>query len=47
MQEKLADKYNVTGIPTLVFVDASSGATISEEGRRLVMTKPGDFPWKS
>lgn len=46
VKEKLADKYNVTGIPTLVFLDASSGETISMEGRRLVMTNPGGFPWK-
>jgi len=36
----------VTGIPTLVIVDGSSGATISTEGRRLVMTNPDGFPWK-
>ena len=46
MQERLADKYKVTGIPTLVIVDGSSGATISEQGRRLVMTDPEGFPWK-
>jgi len=42
----VAQKYNVTGIPTVVILDASSGETISTEGRRLVMTNPGGFPWK-
>lgn len=46
LQEKLGDKYNVTGIPTLVILDASSGEIISKEGRRLVMTDPDGFPWK-
>jgi len=38
--------YEVSGIPTLVILDASTGKTISKEGRKLVMTNPGDFPWK-
>jgi len=42
----LSEKYSVTGIPTLVIIDASSGATINTEGRRLVMTNPDGFPWK-
>lgn len=46
IKEKLGDKYGVTGIPTLVILDASSGEVISLEGRRLVMTNPDGFPWK-
>lgn len=41
-------KYNVSGIPTLVFVEAKTGKVISEEGRSIIADDPtGEkFPWK-
>ena len=45
-QRDLANKFNVSGIPTLVFVDAS-GKTLSKDGRRIVMDddSAAGFPW--
>ena len=48
MQENLHYKYNVSGIPTLVFVEAKTGKVISREGRSIIVDDPtGEkFPWK-
>jgi nucleoredoxin len=45
-KSKLAGMYEVTGIPTLVIVDAKTAQVITKEGRKKVMTEPKNFPWK-
>lgn len=47
-QEQLSDKYGVTGIPSLIFLDPKTGDLVSDDGRSLVENDPdGDkFPWK-
>ena len=48
MQRNLHYKYNVIGIPTLVFVEATTGKVISEEGRSIIADDPTgeNFPWR-
>ncbi|KAI8761316.1 tryparedoxin-like [Biomphalaria glabrata] len=48
LKEELAQNYGIRGIPTLVFVDAKTGDTISLEGRQIVNTdtEGANFPWK-
>lgn len=41
----LGQAFNVTGIPTLVFLD-KDGSVLTLEGRKKVMTEPEQFPWK-
>ena len=41
----LGQAFNVTGIPTLVFLD-KDGTVLTLEGRKKVMTEPEKFPWK-
>jgi nucleoredoxin len=43
---KLCEKYGVTGIPTLVILDGSTGTIITKDGRERVTNNPGGFPWK-
>ena len=47
-QEKLSDKFEVSGIPTLVFLKADTAELITAKGREMVMKDPEgkDFPWK-
>ena len=47
-QKKLSDRFQVTGIPTLVMVDAANGRLITKAGRLLVNDDPlgSSFPWK-
>ena len=48
IQTELSKKYKVTGIPTLVLVDASNGKLITTDGRSIVMDGDDtgkDFPW--
>lgn len=40
----LGQAFNVTGIPTLVFLD-KDGSVITLEGRKKVMSDPDGFPW--
>ena len=46
-QSNLSKKYKVSGIPTLVLVDASNGKFITGDGRSIVMEDDNgrDFPW--
>ena len=48
-KEELGKKFNVTGIPTLVLIDADSGDIISNNARGHVEsdTQGEKFPWKS
>lgn len=43
--ETLISKYEVTGFPTLIVVDNSTGAVLSRNGRTGVMNYPEEFPW--
>lgn len=45
LKDELSRLYGVEGIPTLVFVDAATGAVISKEGRLKVSSEPAGFPW--
>lgn len=49
LQRELAVKFNVRGIPTLIFVDGKTGKLINNDGRSIVDGDPfGDnFPWRS
>ena len=48
IQNTLSRKFKVSGIPTLVFLNAETGSVITGEGRSIIMEdKTGkDFPWK-
>merc|ERR1719326_438491 len=48
LKAKLSKKYKVNGIPSLIVVDAQTGATITKDGRGAVMEDADgkDFPWK-
>ena len=43
----MSKRFKVTGIPTLVFVNAENGALITTDGRSVVMDDPDgkEFPW--
>ncbi|XP_012936740.1 nucleoredoxin [Aplysia californica] len=45
----LSKKYSVSGIPTLVLVDAKTGETITKEGRGILSNADcgQSFPWKN
>lgn len=47
LQADLSRKFKVSGIPTLVFVNAENGQLITADGRAIVMedTEGKDFPW--
>lgn len=47
LQNRLSQKFKVTGIPTLVFVNAENGSVITTDGRSVVMEDPDgkEFPW--
>ena len=46
-QNDLSRKFKVTGIPTLVFLNAKNGDVITTDGRSIVLEDPDgkDFPW--
>jgi nucleoredoxin len=49
-KEELAKKYQLTGIPTLILIDADSGDVICKDARDNIQhkdTKVEAFPWKS
>ena len=43
----MSKKFKVSGIPTLVFVNAKDGKTITQDGRSVVGDDPEgkEFPW--
>lgn len=41
---KLAEKYGVTGIPTLVILNAQTGETVDDKGRATVASSKGNWP---
>ncbi len=43
-KEQLSKKFKVSGIPTLVLLDAKTGAVITAEGRGAVMDAAA-YPW--
>ena len=47
LQAELSRKFKVSGIPTLVFVNAEDGQLITAEGRSIVMedAEGKEFPW--
>lgn len=47
-KDHLSQKFKVSGIPTLVFLDGKDGKEITKEGRGMLLDDPkGDnFPWK-
>jgi len=48
LKAALSKKYEVSGIPSLIILDGETGATITKDGRRVVMedVKGDNFPWK-
>lgn len=46
-QNELSKKFKVTGIPTLVLVDAKTGKLITADGRAVVVedSEGKEFPW--
>ena len=46
-KDELFDLFKVSGIPSLIIVDPSSGAMISKNGQASVLADPSgmDFPW--
>ena len=44
----MSRKYKVSGIPTLVLLEADTGKTITTDGRSIVAEDPEgmNFPWK-
>ena len=48
LQASLSKKFKVSGIPTLVFVNAKTGELIEKNGRSVVTEDPNgeNFPWK-
>ena len=48
LQAELSKKFKVSGIPTLIFLDASKGTVITSNGRAVVTDDPEgeEFPWK-
>ena len=50
IREELGKKFNITGIPTLILLDANSGDIISKDGRNQIQHQDingENFPWKS
>lgn len=48
-KEELDDKYDISGIPTLIFLDGQSGDIISKDARKKIQNEDKDgqhFPWK-
>ena len=47
-QNNLSRKFKVSGIPTLVLLEADTGKTITTDGRSIVVEDPEgvNFPWK-
>lgn len=47
-QTSLCEKYNVTGVPLLVLLDAATGEIINHDARKSLMSDPAGvkFPWK-
>ncbi|CAI7990419.1 Nucleoredoxin [Geodia barretti] len=47
LKNEASKRFKVTGIPTLVFINAENGALITTDGRSVVMDDPDgkDFPW--
>lgn len=45
LKGELSQRYEVQGIPTLVFLNARDGSVITTAGREKVSTAPSDFPW--
>jgi len=47
LKEKLSAKFKVEGIPTMIIINAETGAVITKDGRAAVMKDPtGEkFPW--
>lgn len=47
LKQKLSSKFKVQGIPTLLFLNATTGDVINKQGREVVMTDPEgkNFPW--
>lgn len=48
LQGELSQKFKVSGIPTLVLLDAGTGKLITADGRSVVMEdqEGKDFPWQ-
>jgi len=46
--DKLAKKFKISGIPTLILFDGKDGKVITNEARRKVVEDPNgeDFPWR-
>lgn len=44
IRESLGNKFEVSGIPTLLLLDESG--VYNHDGRMSVMTNPQGFPWK-
>jgi len=44
----LSTKFGVSGIPTLIILDSTTGAVVCAQGRNAVMADPEgeEFPWK-
>lgn len=45
LKAELSEAFQVEGIPTLVFINAKSGALITSEGRSKIESAPEDYPW--
>lgn len=45
LKATLSRHFGVEGIPTLVFINAKTGATITTAGREKVASDPKGFPW--
>ncbi|CAF4028233.1 unnamed protein product, partial [Adineta steineri] len=48
--EELSKKFNISGIPTLILVDADSGDIICTDARNYIQHEDENgenFPWKS
>ena len=48
IKTQLSKKFEVSGIPTLVFLDGNTGKMLTKDGRSIVVEDPdgSDFPWK-
>lgn len=47
-KNKITDHYSVAGIPSLIFIEAETGAVITKEGRSIISDDPtgAGFPWR-